>query len=59
MNQDEKDAMSAMIPLIRKVLPKVVLARMAGEEPMDVITSEDMWRMCQAVEIGKKYLSKS
>jgi len=59
MNQDEKDAMSEMIPLIRKVLPKVVLDRLAGEEPMDVITSEDMWGICQAVEIGKKYLSKS
>lgn len=55
MNPYNKEAMKIMIPLIRKYIPNRVMSHMADVQPMHV-SKEDMWRMCIAVEMGKKDL---
>lgn len=51
MNQSEKEAIRIMLPLVKHLIPKAMAASM-GYGSVD---KEDVWKMCTAIEIGKKY----
>ncbi len=54
MTDDQKEAMKVLIPIIRKYIPRQIMAGITDcQRP--TVTKEDLWMACVAIHMGKKY----